>query len=176
MGRRAREEQIPDVGARDEQDEQDGAEEHERGVAQAGGHDRRPRPRLEPPSFVFAKLPPELLIDAAGDRRQLRVGLLQAGPRLEPRQHRELADVARHPRWVAAPRNPQIRPEQKQAGRHHADDRRGLTADPDRAADDLAIPAEAALPDAMADDRDRWPVRGQLVRPESPAPAPPACR
>ena len=167
--RRAREKQVREVGARDEEHERHGAEEHERGRTRVLEQRRRPRRRRQPPALVFVEPPSLGRIDRAGNRRQLRVRLLKRDARREPRQRRELPDVPGHLRGVATPGNPQVRADEQQPARHHADDRRRGASDSDRPLQDVGVAAEAALPQTVTDDRDARASRPELLAREAAA-------
>ena len=167
--RRAREKQVRQVGARDEKYEADRAEEHQRCGAHVLEQRRCPRRRRHPPAFVLLEPAAFRLVGRTRDGRQLRVHLLERDARSETRQRRELPDVPRHLRGIAAPRNPQIRADEHQPARHHADDRRRLAANPDCPLQDVRIAAEAALPEAVTDDRHPRASRPELLTREAPA-------
>ena len=167
--RRAREKQIREIRAGDEQDQADGPEQHERRGPDIPEQRRRPWRRRQPPVLVLRKLRLLGLLDAPGDRVELRVRLRERRVRRKPRQNVELPDVARNGQRIAAPGNPEIGADEHQARRHDADDRRGPAADANRAIEDRGIAAEARLPEAMADDRGRWTVRSELLRREAAA-------
>ena len=162
--RRPREEQVREVGAGDEEHQPDGAQQDECRRPHVFEQRRRPWRRRQLPVLVLRKRPLFRLLDSPGDGRELGVGLLERRARRETGEHVELADIARDGQRIAAPRNPEVGPDQDQSGRHHANHRRRAAAHANRAVQDGGIAAEAALPEAMADDRCRWTVRTELVR------------
>ena len=103
------------------------------------------------------------------DRRELGVGLLHRRARSETREHVELADVASNGQRISTPWNPQVGADEDEPWRHDADDRHRASADADRAAEDCGIAAEAALPEAMADDRGGRTIRTELLACEAAA-------
>ena len=122
--RRSREEQVGQVRAGDEEHQPDGAEEHERRRAYVPEQRRCPRRRRERPVLVLGEPPLLGLRDPPGDCRELGVGLLERRIRREPREHVELAHVARNGQRIAAPGNPEIGADENQPRRHDADDGR----------------------------------------------------
>ena len=137
-----------------------GAEQNHRRRPDVLQQRRRPRRGREPPALVLLERPGLRLLDASRDRRELGVGLHRARPWRQPREHCELTHVARNPRRIAAPRNPEIGADEQQPRRHDPDDRAGRAADANRPIQDCRIAGKAALPETVTDDRDRravWP-------------------
>ena len=155
----AREHQVRHVRARDEQHERDRAEQHQ-------------HPQLDPPDEVLAqrdhadapaRAPLGVLrVERLGHTVHLLRGLLDRHTGLETRDRDEVvvpvaaahlvlvAEPDRHVdfrRLVAADRI-------REAARHDADDLPALLAEVDRPADDVRRAAEAALPEAVAQDGD----------------------
>ena len=167
--RRPCEKQIREVGAGDEQHEDDRTEQYERRRPYVLEQCRGPRRRRQLPVLVLRELRLLGLFHAASGRRQLRVGLRERRTGRKAREDVELPDVTWNSQRIAAPGNPEVRADQDQTGGHHADDRRRASTDADRAVQDCGIAAEPALPEPMADDRRGRTVRAELLPREATA-------
>ncbi len=168
--RGAREEQCRDVRAGDEENEGDGAEEHE---------DRAPQGRVDPAVVQgrrggspdgAANFHRVLVRDLPSHDPHLRVGRsggdagLQASDDFVPvvavlRQDVRVDECAGHRHG-----NPDLglAPEAREAFGQNADDRQRPAVDRDRAADNRRRPAEAALPETVGDQGDRVRARGSV--------------
>ncbi len=173
--RRAREQQVGDVGARDEQHEAD--DDHQRGerplIASAQSGAARCR-RVERERFLqvvlLVVLAPvlrhggvaQLWLDAAqrGLRRLERLVGAQAAHHVQPpgRAAIERALLAAN-EGLGAERDGDVERaadvDAKEPGRRDADDRERHAFDDERPADDVSRAAEAPLPEGVADDRHR---------------------
>ena len=127
-----REEQIRDVRARDEQQEQDGTEQHVERRAHAAGEEG-----LEGDGGGVRHQVIALLVgvanDVSSDRAEVRVRLRSAHTLAHPAQGREVVrrSVAVH--WIELRRYPQFDSRRKlKSGGHHADDRVTAILDAER--------------------------------------------
>ena len=176
----AREQQAADVGAGDEEQQADGAEQrHQQALTlgvQHGAH--RPGGRREPGEPGIG------LGDAGRHGRDLGMRVRGRRTRLQPRD--DVAGAALDGGLVDGHREPEVDlgvevvvrlgggariGQEAQARRHHADDgeRRGHPAERHRLADDPRIAAELALPEVVAEQdrrrrRARLPGRARLAR------------
>ena len=176
--RRARQQQVRDVGARDQQHQADDRHQQAAGlddVVAEAGVDRRLRQRhqRDAAALVLVRV---FLFELARDRLQVGFGLLHRDARLQPAGHVEhepapvvrlgqLAEEAVRRLRVGHVRHPQRRRADRvgalEALRHHADDREGVAVQVDRAADDRRVAAVPLLPLAVPEHRH------QLRRPAS---------
>ena len=169
--RRARQQQVGDVGARDQQHEADRAHQRQEHDADRAGVE----------AFVerLDDADGELLVAGRMRRGQALDDAVELGLRLRRRttpgfrrrEHGEVADVAallllrrrdgRHPQLGVG--------RELDAGRHHADDRRRLAVDADGQAEHAAIAAVARLPEGVAEDHDALGARRVVAAPEAAA-------
>ena len=119
--RRSREHQVRQVGARDQQDECDGAEQDVGRGPDVLKQRRRPRRCGQAPALIFLELRDVRLLHLRRDRGQLRIRGCQRRARSQPADDRELPDVPGHSRKVAAPGDPQVRADQHESWRHDTD-------------------------------------------------------
>jgi hypothetical protein len=147
---------VHHVDARDEQHADAEAEHRVHGAAQ-----RPRRERIDQPLHLAGV---ELLVrvrvvlgQPLGERRELRVGLVERNAGLERAEDRGIdvrGVVAGPRRKLAEERQPQLFVDRKgKALGHDADDRRGLAVDANVLADDVLGSPEVALPDAVANQR-----------------------
>ena len=162
----AREQQVGDVRAGNQQEHADGAEERdERGphvlddiLLQCDGANPHPR------RFVDRVLRTQL----RGDRFEVGLRLRQCHARLHPAEDREEREVARRlVRVVELQRLPDLRvgheegfgrQPQASRGRQHADDCLITAVEPDATADDRRIAAVPRHPEPMTEDHDVRPA------------------
>ena len=168
--RRARQQQVGDVGAGDQQDEADRAHQGQEHDADRAGVE----------AFVerLDDADGELLVAGRMSRGQALDDAVELGPRLrggdaglQAREHGEVADVAaaallrrrdrRHPQLGVG--------RELDAGRHHADHRGRLAVDADRQAEHAAIAAVARLPQRVAEDHHALGARLVVAAPEAAA-------
>ena len=170
-----REQEIGDVGARDEQDQHDDDHDcRERLLITPAQPRTACRGRNEGEGVLEIRLLvlfrpvlrhrdfADLGLQAA-ERRRCGIGVLarlqaehDAQPPIRPAVER--AFLAAHQRFGAERNGHVERPADfgaEELGRHHADDRVGHAFDHQRLAEDIDITAEAALPEVVADDRHR---------------------
>ena len=175
----ARQKQVRDIRAGNQQQADDGAGEYQQGGTHARGHlvdhaadvdDRRTADAEEQVRRHRA--------DRRADRRRaLGFGLRQRCARAQPRDSEHDADesaLAGHDAGFLAPHG-ERRPHQRVGGRkgkarpRHPDDRVWLIVDRDPASDDRRIAVEALAPSAMAEDHDCRMAGGAFVGREEAA-------
>ena len=168
--RRARQQQVRHVGARDQQHEADRAHQGQEHDADRAGVE----------AFVerLDDADGELLVAGRMGRGQALDDAVELGLRLrrgdavfQAREHREVANVAaadlvrqrdrRYPELGVG--------RELDAGRHHADDRPRLAVDADGQAEHAAIAAVARLPEGVAEDHDALGARLVVAAPEAAA-------
>ena len=158
-GRGPGEQKVGDVGTGDQEDEGDRPQEHEEGGADTPGHDIVERFDLH---AVAGVLPRVLLGQAGGDRHHLRPGAGGGGAGGEaPHDGEEM----RPPAVQLVRREGHGKPElgllfeSGEAGGHDADHHRRLAVEPQTAAEDVRIAAEAPLPQPVRKNGDPLPGR-----------------
>ena len=156
-----RQQQVRDVGARDQQQQGDGAEEHP-DVARD-----RARERLLEGQQADAPLLGELrglaLPQVSDDRPEigLRLRVADAGLQTSEQVHvpHALDDLAP----LQRDRQIDVRAPPHESLRHHADHRAGRVVEPELAAEDAGIPVELPLPESIAEDDDRLGAGSRVV-------------
>ena len=161
--------QTGDVGAHDEQHEHARHQRRRQRGRDHRGHEIVPQARdVGTPSFVALGILPG---QARGDVLELTRGGLDAGSRVEARDHVDGAVTAITSIDVHAERCPDVRPFGKlEAWFHDPHDLVGPSVEPDRATDDRSIEVESPLPQLMRDQRDGCRL-GRLVFVLTEAPA-----
>ncbi len=145
---------MGDVRAGDEQHEGDGPEQDEQRGADVAHHDVVERSHHDVP--VRARI---LALQPAGDGGHLRPRPLEGGARSQPREDAEALAVAAARALGQGQGSPELGargPEGRELepARHHSDHDVRLAVEGDGAAHDAGVPAEAALPQAMAEHDD----------------------
>ena len=163
--RGAREQQVGDVGARDQEHQRDRA--HHRQDHQL--HVVRQHPRLErtdrgAPVLVFARVG---FRETAGDAVEIGSRLCRRDAWLEPRKDLRGAAVA--PGWLGdrRQRDPQaLRFREPEPFGHDPDDRMGPAIDGDRTADHRRIPGVPTAPQIVGQEHDGFGSEPIVRRPE----------
>ena len=165
-GRGAREQQVRDVRAGDEQHEGHRAEQQVQRRPGAAGdllpqrHDRR--------AFVCVaqRIGGR---EPRGDRPHLAPGLCQRDAWRQPGDHAVIVGRSRGRLGDRGGGEPDVGPRREaEAGRHHAHDRIRLPEHRDRAAQSLAPAVEPAQPEVVGDDGGGRPLGPLLPRAEQP--------
>ena len=172
--RRARQQQVGDVGAGDQQDAEHGAEhgvEHGDGLRADEGLEERQDGDADP--LIRGRVGGG---EAGGNRRHLGLRGLHRHPGLEPGDRLELRALDRRSaaplerQRVDAQRQPRVHLlRESELLWHHPDDRRHLGVGPHDAADDRRIALEAVLPGAVAEHHHRRRRGMVLLGPEHAA-------
>ena len=162
---------MRDVGARDEQDEPDGGEEHDDRLARVA--DDQVFERRDVDVAVRAG---KSRFESRRERRHRRPRLVERDARRQPREDAQAvarcAEVARSPSASGAQSSARVAQNGANLNRwrHDADDRVGPAVERDRAAERVGIAAEDAPPETVRDDH--FAGAGVARRAESgPAPA-----
>ena len=157
----SRQQQVGDVGAGDQQHGADGAQDEEQRrphlarqlLRQRFGDDDRFRRLVG----IARGLAPALEAEVVAEPRHLAPGVVDAASLAQAAQHRVAPAVGA--RGVGPEWDPQLGPAREvEAGRHHTHDGEGIAVENERLADDLRVAAEAALPQAVAQQGDDVPV------------------
>ena len=167
--RRAREQQVGDVGAGDQQDEADGAEKHQHGLADVADHRLVERDRGEVEPLVAVRI---LRGEALADGLHLGSDVLEWNARLGPADGSEVprAALAGGEVRVVGDRHPDDPAGRVgEALRHHPHDLGRYAVDRDLLPDRVVAAAEALAPQPVADDRDLAAAWVVLVGPEGAA-------
>jgi hypothetical protein len=123
---RTREEQVADVGAGDQQNERDRAEQHDERHPDVANNQLLQRDHRRAPARICLRV---LALEARRDRAHLRLRLLDGGAGFHPRDDLRIVVVAHRAIGVAVrERHPEIarrhrRRRDRKPRRHHADDR-----------------------------------------------------
>jgi hypothetical protein len=152
--RAARQRQVREIGAANQQQHADRAQEHVQGAAQLrADHRVHVANDRDAPAFVRVG---KILRDAAADRVHFRARLLHRYARLEPCVDLQPVEVARPFRRGEGKRPPHLieRPIEHGPFRQHTNDRERLAVERDRSADDSGVAAELRRPQPVADDDD----------------------
>jgi hypothetical protein len=167
--RRPRQQQPRDVGAGDQQDGGRGEREDQQRPARVAGqllaqrqHVRREIRRLTGSSRTIPRVTRSISACACS----------RVDPRLQAADDREVVGRARCVLFRAARRGhpqPHVALQELKAARHHADDLVGARRSGAASGRDARLAAEAAEPEAMAQDRDVSGARRVLVAPEHAA-------
>ena len=153
---RARQQQVGDVGAGDEQHERDRAHQRPEHRLDLRADDEVEERRDLRRDVLVAVL--VLIRKLRGDVLHLAAGLLERGAVGQAAVDHEGSPLARQPEYrrPLGHRHPDLALERPfEAVGHHADDRGGNRVDADRFADDRGIGRIARFPDAAADQRNR---------------------
>ena len=146
----ARQREVRQVGASDQQHQACGGHQHEQGCPHV-----RPDERIgvafddDAPSFVrIWKLP----FDAGPNRGHVGLGLLQGNARFQSRKRHQPVKISRHVRGLEREWPPELveRAVEGASRRQHADHRVGLVVEKNRAIDDRGICSELVDPEHMA--------------------------
>jgi hypothetical protein len=152
------EQEVGDVGARDEQDEADGTHERQEHHSDRPAVEplvERHQPGIHPLVGVGV-----LLLETPGDAGHLGLRLLHADARGEAAEEVESAGIAALQVGVRHERLPHVGVVGKPVSfGHHTDDDAGDFVHPDSAADDRRIPAVPGLPESIAENDDRFGPR-----------------
>ncbi len=153
--RRAREQQVGDVRARDHQHERHRAhhrQDHELDLL--GNHPVSQRPDHGAPALVLVRIGGR---ETANHAAHIGRRLLDRHAGLHPREHLQGAHIAGGRLEVRRQRHPEaLRLREHELRRHDADDRVGKSVDGDRPADDRAIAVVAQLPHLVAEHDDAF--------------------
>ena len=157
--RRSSQQETRDVGARNQQDEQDRALENQQRflcaaiekVVQAHHAEATVRIRVR-----------KLFREPTSHRAHFLPRLLDRRSGHEPCENGEEAGRTDHLRGIGPRGHPEIRVGLEDApldaGWHHSDDRRHDSVEPDRLAEDLRVALESTLPEAVADEGHGRPI------------------
>ena len=162
-GRAARDEQVRDVDAGDQEETADRAEQDEQRESHGGDQLRGERRRADADVRVRLRI---LALEPRADGLHLGPGRCQRHARPQP-SHAEEARMVAAIEQVRVVRDPQadrhedvvVAAEIPKARRQHADDRVARSIEGDRTAQGGRVAAEAILPERVADDRFGWRVR-----------------
>ncbi len=163
--RRTREHQPGDIGARDQQQDTNGAEERPDGLARRSNDVIQKR---RDDNGVADEWRGPLAIQVLGNCREVRGRFARCHAVLEAANEVQDADIGQNvglPRLARGgqarrQRRPQLRPARVvEARRHDADDFLHLLIEPERAADDGRVAAETPDPCAVAQHHHARPVR-----------------
>ena len=159
------EQQIREVRAGDEQEQADGAEQHQQRPPESVADDvLDERDEAGAPAALAGR---HRRRDLRRDRLQLAIGRLDRHAGRESREDVELVVQAVLRGHVGLHRHRDLDVAgQRQADRRHADDGVGLPVELQRLADDVGPAAEVPAPEPVRDDRDSRAVRAVLVRGE----------
>src|SRR5205085_696260 len=158
----AREQQVGDIRACDQQDEGDSREEHEQNWPDIADNLLANRRERDAPAGVVNWI---LLLELARDYVQLRLGLLHCYAGHEPphASQKSAAGFSIVLRRLERERSPDLHliVQKMKARWHHADDCVNATADRDLLPEHSIVTAEALLPKLVTEDRNEiraWPV------------------
>ena len=172
-GRTAREQQVRDVRARNQQHDADRAEQQDESLTVVVDDVVVKRQRRDGSAGVGLRV---LLGKATGDRRQLALGLSDGGARPQPANcvHERGAAPVHHAghELICHHGDPDfdaIRQIRKfEPLRHHADDREPCAVQRDQTADDSGIGGKSPPPQRLRQDGDRCGAFHVVVRFEEP--------
>ena len=168
----ASQQQVRDVGARDEQNETDGAEQHPQDKPHVPDHLFVQRHERDAPAAIELRMVGREL---GGDAVELRLCAARRHARLQQAGHLQEPRIARHTcraRCVSdieVPRLPDadVFVRDGELAGHHAEQRARDAVQNDPAPDHAAVGAETARPESVADHDDRQLLRG-FLRVEGP--------
>ena len=151
--RASREQQVRDVGTCDDQHQPHGTDEQQQRRTNLSGHLLMHRDDARAPAGVELG---KLLRQLRGDAGHVGLGRRDGDARLESPDRDEPAAARRAILLAETDGKPEVdvRIEDAEPSRHHADDRERLALDLNAAAERGAIAAEPRLPVAVADDRE----------------------
>ncbi len=164
----ARQQEVGDVGARDEQHEAHGAEHQQQSLVGLAIRRRVvlvERRHAEAAPLVRSRI---VQLEPAGDRLELGPGLRERHARLEAREDIEVA-MASALRVLGRHQGLQeIAPVPQHVRRQHADDRERAVIGPESPADDVRVRGKMASPVGLGEEHDTV-VAGPLVVENEPA-------
>ncbi len=169
---RSGEQQVADVGARDQQHEDDRAQQHAQRRSHLADDQLLQRNDGRTPAGVLLRI---LTLQLQRDVRHLRFRPREVDTGFHAGDHRIVVVVAHRPIGVLeGDRHPQIAVgdapgRHRKGGRHHTDDGVRLAVERERAADGVGRAAEMALPESGAEHHDMAAPRRVLFREEHAA-------
>ena len=179
----AGQQQVSDVGARDEEHQSDHRHQGEEGLAVLGACIREPRSGRAQGERSLQVLPLAVKAPIPGERGAvdlLRQGLhfgfclLRSLARTESAQNAQPPPVSVGQRAGVGPEDRltsngdrdvegRIHIQAREPGRGHTDNGERVAVQPDGFADDIGIPLKMPLPEAVADYRHRIPAQRQII-------------
>ena len=165
----ARQRQVGQIGAANEQHEASGRHQHQEGRAHVLPDDRRGVALDDDAPILVGGW--KVLGDARANHVHARLCLCKRDTVLEPRERGEPVEVARHVRGQKRQRPPDLRRRSIESASlgQHANDGVRLAVQLNDTIDDVGIGTELALPQRMADHRDLMLAELILTGQEGPA-------
>ncbi len=160
--RGSRQQQVRDVGARDQQQQAHGAKEHPEIVADAARKRLFEGQEAHAPRFREARR--RGLNEILDDRFEIRLGLRLVDPGLEPPEHVHVPDAFDGASSFERHRQVNVRAAPHESLRHDADDRPHLVVESKLPSDNAGIAAELPLPELVAQHCHRRRISPAIVR------------
>ena len=166
-GDRLRQHQVRDVGARNQEQQADGAEHDPQVLSDAAWEGLFEGQQADTP--VVREHGGLALLQVRDNRPEISRRVCLADIRLQPSEQVHVSHALDDLTTAQDDRKIDISASPHEAFRHDADDGAELTVQPEAAADDRAVAAELTLPESITKHGDWRRTRGDIVRPKGPS-------